>query len=191
MAFEPSQKTVVFGTPIVRELPSLNYSFTARPILFRIHDQCTFVPGATISLGHFGRSLGFTGRPIRFSPLIGEIPSMINIEHVDMSLRLPQTLAALLKQKRISVRELSEATGVPKSTISEWQAGRQPKNPEHVRKVASYLEVSMHQLLFGEPDPHEAIDVTRILKDDLFSGVFQISVKRIKLPQGGGSGKNE
>lgn len=96
-----------------------------------------------------------------------------------MAILIGSTLKGLLKTRRMTLKEVSIATGVPSSTLSEWLNNRSPKNPEQTRKVAQYLGVSLHFLLFGEEDSQEPIQ--KILKEDFFQGTFEISIKRVKL----------
>jgi transcriptional regulator with XRE-family HTH domain len=94
-------------------------------------------------------------------------------------IRIADTLKALLKENGISLRELSKRSGVPVSTLSEWSSNREPKSPIQTRKVAAALGVSMHYLLFGEPDQQEPL--AKLLKEDVFSGTYEISVKRVRM----------
>lgn len=96
-----------------------------------------------------------------------------------MAIQIGSTLKSLLKARRMTLKEVSRATGVPSSTLSEWLNNRSPKNPEQTRKVAQYMGVSLHYLLFGEEDAQEPIQ--KILKEDFFQGTFEISIKRVKL----------
>ena len=97
---------------------------------------------------------------------------------ITMAVQIGSTLKTLLKQRRMTLKEVSKQTGVPSSTLSEWLNNRSPKNPDQTRKVAQYLGVSLHYLLFGEEDSQEPI--TKIMKEDFFSGVFEINIKRVK-----------
>ena len=96
----------------------------------------------------------------------------------EMTLKIGTTLRTLIKERRMTLVEISKATGVPATTIAEWSNNRAPKNPVHAQKVASHLGVSLHFLLFGEEDHQEPI--TKLLKEDLFSGTFEINIKRIR-----------
>ena len=89
------------------------------------------------------------------------------------------TLPELLKQNGLTLRALSKKSGVPISTLSEWSSNRPPKNPLQVKKVAEALGCTLHYFLFGEDDSQEPI--RKILKEDFFSGTFEISVKRVKV----------
>ena len=96
-----------------------------------------------------------------------------------VTVKIGTNLTNLLSSKNLSLRELSRATGVPYTTLQEWTANRTPRNPVQIQKVASYFDVSMHFLLFGQEDKSEPL--TKLLKEDLFSGTFEISIKRVKL----------
>ncbi len=82
-----------------------------------------------------------------------------------------------MEDERHTLASISKATGVPKSTLSEWLNNRAP-NPTQAVKVANHLAVSLHFLLFGKDDAQEPIQ--KILKEDFFQGTFEITVKRVK-----------
>lgn len=63
-------------------------------------------------------------------------------------------------------------------TVHAWTTGRKSIHPDQLRKVASVLKVSMHQLMFDEPDPHETIG-EEILKE-IFSGDVRVTLDRIE-----------
>jgi transcriptional regulator with XRE-family HTH domain len=96
----------------------------------------------------------------------------------DMTLQIGRVLSAIIKERRLTLKEIATGAGVPLSTISEWTNNRAPKNPIQVQKVAGFLGVSMHFLLFGQEDQEEPI--TKLLKEEVFSGTFEITVKRVK-----------
>lgn len=62
---------------------------------------------------------------------------------------LAQQLKVLMKKKRMTVSQLSSATGVPAKTLYHYLEGRTPRNLDHVRKVCEVLKVSADYLLFG------------------------------------------
>lgn len=100
-----------------------------------------------------------------------------------MELKIGAVLTRLVKEKRMTVKELSKATGIAVSTLHEWSSGRTPRDPVQVKKVADALGVSLNKLLFDEPDLQEAVNLTQILKEDVFSGVFQIDIRRVKMKE--------
>lgn len=97
-----------------------------------------------------------------------------------MKLVISKTLGSLIKERGLTLKALSKATGVSVSTLHEWGNGRTPKDPVQVQRVASYFGVSLHALLFGQEDPAEPL--TKIMTEDFFRGTFEISIKRVKLP---------
>ncbi len=97
---------------------------------------------------------------------------------MDNELRIRIVLKKLMHENIETLASVSKATGVPKSTISEWLSNRSP-NPVQAVKVANYLGVSLHYLLFGQDDSQEPIQ--KILTEDFFKGTFEISVRRVKI----------
>lgn len=97
-----------------------------------------------------------------------------------MEILLAKVLKRTLKEKRISIKELSGLSGVAVSTLHEWLNGRNPKNFIQAKKVAKALDLTLNKLLFDESDEPKAITLNQIIKEDVFSGVFEISIKRIK-----------
>lgn len=95
-----------------------------------------------------------------------------------VELKIGKTLEKLMKNERYTLASISKATGVPKSTLSEWLNNRAP-NPSQAVKVATHLGVSLHYLLFGKDDSQEPIQ--KILKEDFFKGTFEITIKRVKV----------
>lgn len=96
-----------------------------------------------------------------------------------MKLTIGSNLKKIIEEKRLTLKEISKATGVPATTISEWTSNRAPKNPIHLRAVAEFLGVTIHYLLFGEEDHNEPLQ--KIFKEEVFNGTFEINIKRIKL----------
>lgn len=96
----------------------------------------------------------------------------------DMTLKIGPVLRKIIADQRFTLKEISRSSGVPASTIAEWTNNRAPKNPIQVQKVAAFLGVSLHFLLFGEEDREEPIQ--KLFKEDVFSGTFEISIKRVR-----------
>lgn len=100
------------------------------------------------------------------------------MNNVVVTIKIQSTLKLLLSEKNLSIRELAKRSGVPNSTLQEWSSNRSPKNPVQVQKVAQVLGVSLHYLLFGEEDKSEPL--TKLLKEDVFSGTFEINIRRVR-----------
>ena len=97
-----------------------------------------------------------------------------------MEIKISKVLTRIMKERKLSIKELSNLSGVASSTIHEWLNGRSPRDPVKAKKLADALEMSLNQLLFDEPDKNETIQIQQIFKEDVFSGVFEINIKRIK-----------
>ena len=94
-----------------------------------------------------------------------------------MKVQIGFVLKRLLEDRRVTLKEVSKATAIPSSTLSEWLNNRSPKNPEQIVKVAKYFEVSLHFLLFDEEDYQEPLN--KVMREDIFSGVFEVNIKRV------------
>lgn len=75
------------------------------------------------------------------------------------------------------MKSRSEAK-IPKQTLHNWTVGRRSVDPDQLKAVASALNVSLHHLLFGTPDPNE-IPNEEILKE-LFSGDVRVTIQKIE-----------
>ena len=89
---------------------------------------------------------------------------------------IKQNLVVLLKQKGMTLPQLAKASGVPKSTIHSWENQR-AINIDQLRSVAQVLEVSVHQLLYGEADPFETI--SNEVLTEIFRGDVRITLHKI------------
>ena len=98
-----------------------------------------------------------------------------------MDLKLGQILSRILKERKITLRQISAATGVPTSTLGEWTNNRQPRNLINIKKVALFLGVSLNFLLFGEFDEFEKQTQRSELHHNLLSGTYEITLRKIKL----------
>lgn len=96
-------------------------------------------------------------------------------------LKIGMVLKKIMADERHTLTSISRATGVAKSTISEWLSNRCP-NPIQAAKVAKHLGISLHYLLFSEEDTEEPMH--KLLKQDLFDGTFEINIKRVKIKPG-------
>ena len=92
-------------------------------------------------------------------------------------MKLSKMLNKLCKERNISLAQLSRASGVPAPTIHGWKTGRSALKLNDLKKVAAALEVSVHRLAFGEPDPFEITDVDL---DEIFSGDVRVTIQRIR-----------
>ena len=95
-------------------------------------------------------------------------------------------LKNLMKLRKISAAELGRKAKIPKSTISEWMQGRQPKFDETILRLAQVLGVSVEKLLTESPSTRDDDFVEQILSrsDDGFveihSGVYRLNIEKFK-----------
>lgn len=93
-------------------------------------------------------------------------------------MKLDSTLTQLCKKKGWSLARLSRATGVPTQTLHGWTIGRKAVQLDQLKKVAAVLEISIHKLAFGEPDPHETIGEE--ILHEIFTGDVRVTLHRIE-----------
>jgi len=93
-------------------------------------------------------------------------------------MKLNSTLLQLCKLKRWSLAQLSRESGVAVQTLHGWTTGRKAVRLDQLKKVSAALEVSMHQLAFGEPDPFEPIG-EEVLRE-IFTGDVRVTLHRIE-----------
>lgn len=101
------------------------------------------------------------------------------------SLTFGEVLEKLMKDKRISTKELASAVGVPAKTVTEWigKDGRTPRNTDTIKKLSNFFDVSTHYLLFGEEDPKNIINEL-IEKTEIHTGLYEITIKKVKQKKG-------
>lgn len=92
------------------------------------------------------------------------------------------TLEKLLKERKMTIGQLAKEIGVSPTTLKEYvgKGGRFPSKPQVLKKIAQVFGLSIHELLFGEPDPM-AILPQGLDKTDFFNGTFEVSIKRVNL----------
>lgn len=97
-----------------------------------------------------------------------------------MGMVLSKMLLKYMQEKQLNFVELAKRSGVSKSTIHGWTTGRRVRNLAELRRVAEILEISIHQLIFGEADPYEKKS-QEILKE-LFAGDVRVTIHKIEKP---------
>lgn len=91
---------------------------------------------------------------------------------------LGEVLTRLMKERALTLAKLSRLSGVPKTSIHGWMTGRKAMDLDQLKRVASVLEVSLHELAYGEEDPF-AMRKGEILKE-LFSGDVRVTIHKIE-----------
>jgi transcriptional regulator with XRE-family HTH domain len=87
-----------------------------------------------------------------------------------------------MKDRDLSAAKLSRDTNIPKSTISEWLQGRQPKLDESVLRLAKYLKVSLEKLISkDEPEPDLVTEILDSINDgfaEIHTGVYRLKIEK-------------
>lgn len=85
-------------------------------------------------------------------------------------------LKKLMSDNNLNAPKLSKATGIPKSTLSDWLVGNSPKNIVQVKTVAEFLKVSVDDLVFGDS---KKIKTTLKTEPELINfGNFDVYLKK-------------
>jgi lambda repressor-like predicted transcriptional regulator len=111
---------------------------------------------------------------------IQRITFAFKVRIILMEVKIAIVMNRMMKEKKLSIKELSRLSGVPSSTLHEWLNLRIPKSPVQVKKVANVLNVSLDHLLFDEQEALKPVPIQDLMTDDTVSGVFEITIKRVK-----------
>lgn len=93
-------------------------------------------------------------------------------------MKLAENIMRLAKERGLPLSRLAREAKIPVQTLHNWTTGRTSVNPDQIRKVAEVLKVSLHFLVFGEPDPHESPS-QEVLKE-MFAGDVRVTLHRIE-----------
>ncbi len=92
-------------------------------------------------------------------------------------MNLKKTLPSLLKKKGWTYEKLSKVTGIPRSTLHSWTT-QNAVSLDQLKSVATALEVGVHTLVYGIPDPFE--EISEDVLHDLFKGDVRVTIQRIE-----------
>lgn len=68
-----------------------------------------------------------------------------------------KNLKILMEERGVSAAVLAKAVAVPKSTMSEWLAGRKPMLDDSIVRLARFFGVSVERLITGAEPEQELI----------------------------------
>ena len=88
-------------------------------------------------------------------------------------------LRRILEIRGLTIRQVSEETGIKRSTLSDWLAGSRPREIQKVYRLSKYLGVPLEELLFKGPPT----EVQPTIVDLYFDGPVRIRIER--KPNGG------
>jgi transcriptional regulator with XRE-family HTH domain len=103
-----------------------------------------------------------------------------------------ENLEKLLKEKRLTQKELARSIGCSPKTVQEWvgKNGRIPRTTDHIRRLAEVFQISVFYLLYGEDDPFATLMTPSmdaaslaaglVVRNEITEGVYEVTVRRIK-----------
>jgi transcriptional regulator with XRE-family HTH domain len=94
-----------------------------------------------------------------------------------MKPKLAQNLKQILKEKDMTVAQLSRATKVPAQTLNNWLAGLEPRSMTQVKIVADYFNLSIDLLAYSVPLKIQT-NPLKEHQDEIFAGVFEVVLRK-------------
>lgn len=79
----------------------------------------------------------------------------------------------LRDKKGVSDYQISKATGINRSTFSDWKSGRSVPKQEKLQKIADYFDVPIEYLMSGKFEAKKSISGTKWYFDDATAQVAQ------------------
>ncbi len=64
-----------------------------------------------------------------------------------------ENIFTLMKENRMTQRELAEILGIPPSILSDWKSGRVKPSIEHMKALSQHFNVSIDYLVGKTSDP--------------------------------------
>lgn len=95
-------------------------------------------------------------------------------------MKLKIILKQLMKANDLTLAKLSKSTGVPKQTIHNWLTGTEPKNLSHLKKVATYFDLSIDELCYGENLKQKGPESLGKYRDEIYAGIFEVVLRRVR-----------
>ncbi len=100
---------------------------------------------------------------------------------ITMQKKFSEVLRELMKDRKVTAKEISDKTGISQSTISEWLGSRTPRFSEDVLKVAQFFGVSLEFLLSGAEKEERIVNEVIGNGTDfvsIHSGIYRIHVEK-------------
>ena len=103
-------------------------------------------------------------------------------DNMSMSSSFSENLKSLMRKRGVTARVVSQATGIPESTLSEWSGGRAPKLGDDVMKLARFFGCSIDFFLTGKESEAQVLeDVINGLDEGfatIHSGVYRVKIEK-------------
>ena len=114
-----------------------------------------------------------------------ERPPMV----IAMKKKFAEILRDLMRERRVTAKEISSKTGISQSTLSEWLGSRTPRFSEDVLKVAHFFGVSLEYLLNGATSEEGIVNEVIGNGTDfvsVHSGLYKIHIEKFVGKKKGG-----
>ena len=76
----------------------------------------------------------------------------------------------------MTLAQLSRLSGVPKTSLSDWVAGGNPRDLNKVKMVADVFKITVDQLCFGD-----GVNVSEPIEkhlDEIHAGIFEVILRK-------------
>lgn len=96
---------------------------------------------------------------------------------------LKRQLQFYLDKHDMSASQLARKAGVPKSSISDWLAGSNPRDVRQVKRVADVFNVSIDNLMFGDGEDADAVKASALdmlVGEQWVGGLFEVRIRRVR-----------
>lgn len=92
-------------------------------------------------------------------------------------IKLQSVLQSLIQDKGVSARQISKATGIAQSTLSNYLQGKGIQKPEHLVTLAEYFSTSIDFLLTGKDKRSPSLE--EAFTEGLFDGYLKVKIERV------------
>jgi transcriptional regulator with XRE-family HTH domain len=89
-------------------------------------------------------------------------------------------LKKIIEERGLRLTAISESTGIPMSTLSEWTAGREPKISDSLIKLSQFLGLTLDELVCSEPKAALPDKVVALTSVQIEGVLYRIAFHRLK-----------
>lgn len=93
---------------------------------------------------------------------------------------LKDRLKNLLKQHDMTAAQLSRSTEISVQTLNNWLQGQTPRNIHQVKKVAKHFDLTVDEMVFGEPPKTQQKSVIEeFAENEIYAGKYEVILRKI------------
>lgn len=99
-----------------------------------------------------------------------------------MEIKLSEVLTKEIKNRRITLTDLSKTLSIPATLLVEWRSGRLPSGRSmlHLKKLADFFCLSLEELIFDKPEPEKMILASTVFNDTESGSEYKIVIEKLK-----------